>query len=259
MHFIAIGDNCIDYYIETKQKYVGGNALNFAVYAKQLEVESAYLGVIGNDENGKILIDALKKEKLDTSLIKEEQGETSITEIILDNGERKFVGFVEGVFATFSLSEQEISNIKKFPYVHSAVGGKCESYFQEIKKSSIISYDFSTEKNVNRILEIAQNIDYGFISYSQEDDEIRNILQKMCAHGVKAAVATLGENGSIAFDGRKFYKCGICEAEVVDTLGAGDSFIAGFMVAISRGDYIDEALKAGAKNASKTIQYFGAW
>ena len=42
-------------------------------------------------------------------------------------------------------------------------------------------------------------------------------------------VSTLGERGSIAFDGERFHECGIAEAEeVANTVGAGDSYIAGF-------------------------------
>ena len=39
----------------------------------------------------------------------------------------------------------------------------------------------------------------------------------------------MGENGSVAYDGKEFVVSGIVEADVVDTLGAGDSYIAGFL------------------------------
>lgn len=43
----------------------------------------------------------------------------------------------------------------------------------------------------------------------------------MSSYGVNCVVATLGENGSIAFDGDKFYKQDANKVEVVDTIGAG--------------------------------------
>ena len=72
-------------------------------------------------------------------------------------------------------------------------------------------------------------------------------------------IATLGENGSIAYDGEKFYRHGIRKVETVDTIGAGDSFIAGFMYAKMNGEDILSCLWAGAAKAEETIQHFGAF
>ena len=47
--------------------------------------------------------------------------------------------------------------------------------------------------------------------------------------------------------------------DVVDTMGAGDSYIAGFLNAIIHGKSIIESMRAGAENATETIKYFGAW
>lgn len=48
------------------------------------------------------------------------------------------------------------------------------------------------------------------------------------------------------------------KVEVVDTIGAGDSFIAGFMVAVQKYDDISMCLRKGAEKAEETIQHFGA-
>ena len=42
-------------------------------------------------------------------------------------------------------------------------------------------------------------------------------------------------------------------------MGAGDSFIAGFLYAICEGKGIQEAMADGAANSSVTIAYSGAW
>ena len=46
---------------------------------------------------------------------------------------------------------------------------------------------------------------------------------------------------------------------VVDTMGAGDSYIAGFLVSWLRKRPLAECMKAGAENAAVTIGYSGAW
>ncbi len=79
------------------------------------------------------------------------------------------------------------------------------------------------------------------------------------AKGPKAVIVTLGENGSLAYDGTEFHKGDIEKCEVVDTMGAGDSFIAGFIVGILEGQSIDECMVTGAKSSAVTLGYSGAW
>ena len=76
---------------------------------------------------------------------------------------------------------------------------------------------------------------------------------------MKIAVATFGEEGSLAFDGEKFYQYGIVKAEVVNTVGAGDSFIAGFLWGILNGLDIEACLKKGAETAASVVAVFEPW
>ena len=45
----------------------------------------------------------------------------------------------------------------------------------------------------------------------------------------------------------------------MDTMGAGDSFIAGFLYGVLEGKTIPEAMRAGAENSAVTLGYSGAW
>ena len=42
-------------------------------------------------------------------------------------------------------------------------------------------------------------------------------------------------------------------------MGAGDSYIAGFLFGIKEGLDIGECMRRGAANATETLKYFGAW
>jgi len=72
-------------------------------------------------------------------------------------------------------------------------------------------------------------------------------------------VATLGEHGSLAFDGKTYTAHGITPCPVVDTMGAGDSYIAGFLLGLINGEPLSACMQCGADNAAVTIGYFGAW
>ena len=85
-------------------------------------------------------------------------------------------------------------------------------------------------------------------------------MKDLHSKGPQLIIAMRGEKGSICFDGKEFYEFGIVKCDnVVDTMGAGDSYIAGFLSAIGEAAQIDEAMKIGALTATETIQYFGAW
>jgi len=58
----AVGDNCIDLYVNTGEFYPGGNAVNVAVYVKRMNGDSSYTGVVGNDDYGKFMIASLNKK-----------------------------------------------------------------------------------------------------------------------------------------------------------------------------------------------------
>ena len=93
MKVLAIGDNCIDDYIVQHKKYVGGCSVNFSIYMQELGNESAYLGIVGNDENGHLVADTMEKRKVDISHLKVKKGQTAVTKIELIDGDRKFRGY----------------------------------------------------------------------------------------------------------------------------------------------------------------------
>lgn len=258
MKVLAIGDNCIDDYIVQRKKYVGGCSVNFSIYMQELGNESAYLGIVGNDENGYLVADTMKKRKVDISHLKVKKGQTAVTEVELIDGDRKFKGYTEGVLKEIELSESDMNYIGTFDLVHTSVFGNIEMYLSEIKKRTIVCYDFGDKLDRADREKIFTNIDYAFFSYSQIDDYIKQYLKTAVFAGVKCAIATLGENGSIAYDGNRFYKCGIKKVRVVDTIGAGDSFIAGFMNAKLYKNGIVQCLEAGSEKAASTLQHFGA-
>lgn len=58
---LGFGDNVVDKYEHIKTMYPGGNAVNFAVFAKKLGVDrSAYMGIFGSDEEAEHVIASLR-------------------------------------------------------------------------------------------------------------------------------------------------------------------------------------------------------
>ena len=100
-------------------------------------------------------------------------------------------------------------------------------------------------------------VDYVFLSYDgKKDEHIKEWVKKIHSYGPKLVTATMGELGSICYDGTTLYEYGIVPTEVVNTVGAGDSYIAGFTYGILNGWSVPECMKKGAEVSSAVVARF---
>ena len=72
-------------------------------------------------------------------------------------------------------------------------------------------------------------------------------------------MVTCGAAGSIASDGSITARVDARPVEVVDTLGAGDTFIAGFVAARLNGRDLAQCLEAGRDLAAATCGHLGGF
>ncbi len=258
----AIGDNCIDYYDSLNESYPGGNPVNVAVYIKRLGGESSYTGAVGTDSFGKIMISAIQNKGVDTSHIQVLDGKTAVTHVDIVDGDRVFGKYEEGVLADFKLREQDISFIKKHDLAVTGIWGMIEDDLPLISKEIPVAFDFAN-KFANPIVEKAiPYVTYAFFSFDEESrnefrqkyhsmglkekencmEQLKEFMKAMQQKGPKVIIATLGKNGSIGYDGNSWYRFGIIECKVVDTMGAGDSFIAGFLYGILNGLNVQDSM-----------------
>ena len=188
-------------------------------------------------------------------------GSTAVTHVEIIDGERILGDYEEGVMADFKLSEEDIEFLGSHDLVVSGIWGMIENDLEKIKACGTrIAFDFAT-KYESPVIDIAiPFVDYAFFAYDGEDEEwMRNFMEEMQKKGAKTVIVTRGTKGSIAYDGTSYTEFGIIPCDVVDTMGAGDSFIAGFLYGILQGKSLEESMEQGAKNSSVTLGYSGAW
>ncbi len=261
MRIATVGDNCLDVYEKQGLVYTGGNPVNVAVYLVRLGEEASYTGVVGDDKYGKVVIDALKGKGVDVSHVRTEHGSTAVTKVELVNGERVFGEYTEGVLANFRLSDEDVDFLCAYDMVVSGIWGNIESDLWKIKERGVpILFDFSNQPQHPIVEKAISHVDYAFFASDEGDTaELRRFMEDMQSKGPKCVVVTLGSQGSVAYDGREFYTFGIVPCEVVDTMGAGDSYIAGFVRGLMHNEDIPECMHMGAENSSVTLTYQGAW
>ena len=256
----CVGDNCIDYYRDTGRMYPGGNAVNVAGYIRRLGEESAYIGPVGDDAYGRAVTDALVKKGVDVSHVRVEAGRTAVSYAAVLDGERVFTGFEEGVMADFRPGEDDIDFICTHDLAVAGVWGHAESALPAIRARGIpTAYDASEDPfGTTAQSALPHSVLFFFSAADDGEEALREKLRTLRAGGADMVIATRGGRGSMAYDGRDFYTEGIVPVEVVDTMGAGDSYIAGFAVAWLKGQPIRACMRAGAENAAVTIGYSGA-
>jgi len=96
LRLLGLGDNVVDDYLHERVMYPGGNALNFAVYARQLGHDAAYLGLFGNDAAGRHVQSVVARLGIDLSHCRELAGPNGHAELTVVQGDRVFLGSNKG-------------------------------------------------------------------------------------------------------------------------------------------------------------------
>ncbi len=256
----AVGDNCMDVYDRTGEAYPGGNPVNVAVYTLRLGGAASYTGVVGTDAYGPRMRAAIAAKGVDVSHLRTEPGKTAVSHVELVNGDRVFGDYDEGVMEHFRMTEDDLDFLASHDLVVSGLWGHTGPDLYKLKaRGALVAFDCADKLEDPRLDEALPHVDYAFFSHDGSDEAVRAYLQTVLAKGPSLAVATRGERGSVAFDGTRFYEYGIVPCTVVDTMGAGDSFIAGFLYGRMRGQDIPACMAQGAQCSSITLGYSGAW
>ena len=257
----CVGDNCVDYYDNTNEAFFGGNPVNVAVYVCRLGGKSSYLGAVGDDSYGEMMCLALQDKGVDTSHVKVLSGATALTHVCRIDGERVFGDYEEGVMAEFSLCEEDIAFMCQHDMVVSGRWGHAEGELHKVHRQGIpVAFDCAENPLDGSSLVALPFTDIAFFADDTSDEAaLQGKIKQVAALGPKLVVATRGSIGSMAYDGENFYTYGIVPCEVGDTMGAGDSYIAGFLMAWLQKKDIPACMAAAAANAAETISYCGAW
>ena len=270
MQVIGIGDNVVDKYINLNKMFPGGNALNFSVYAKKLEMESAYMGVFGDDKAANHINKVLSDFNIDTSHCRYYEGENAYAEVSIEKGERNFVGTNKGGISSkypLEFTKDDLKYISDFNLIHTSCYSQIENELSKLSKLNIpISFDFSENYNKKYIKKVCLNINYAFFSCADlSKDESIKILKRAVENGCELAIATRGEKGALLLYNNTIYQHDSKNIFPKDTLGAGDAFITAFLLELVKANFIyseeilKEGLESGVKFAADSCKVLGAF
>jgi fructoselysine 6-kinase len=245
--------------------YPGGNALNVAVLARRFGLaDTAYVGIIGNDAEGAHVRAAMLAEGLSDRWLRQAVGETGKARVTLDRGDRVFVGSNKGGLRkrlALRMDDDDLALIARLGHVHSSCFSYLEPELPRIRAVARgLSFDFSTGREEAYFAQVCPMLTLAFLSGSDLDDAATAaLIARIHAHGAPLVCVTQGERGAVFSDGTRLIRQGIVPATVVDTMGAGDAFIAGLLAAMLSGAGPDQALPHAAGCAARACGWPGAF
>jgi fructoselysine 6-kinase len=251
MRILGLGDNTIDTYVDQGLQYPGGNAVNVAVMTHRLGAESHYLGCVGSDTGGELILSSLAKEGVGIERCRRREGENARAFIGHRDGDRYFIRSSPGVRAQYDFQPDDFTYMASFDAVHTSIYSEIETSLPAIRPGRILSFDFSNRWTPDYLDRVLPHCNAAFLSGSDlSDDEATNLLRRSAQAGPDIVVITRGARPAMAIQGDSMAKQAALPTAVVDTLGAGDAFISGLLVAILNGRSLADALYAAAGNAA---------
>ncbi len=235
------------------QLHTGGCALNTAFVLSKLGVKTGIIGKIGNDGFGEFILKRLKEMKIETkNLIIDKNSSTSTTAVLVsEDGERSFL---HSTGANSTLSEKDINfeAMKGCKILHiggtflmkSIEGKPLSRVLKKAKEMNIITsvdtcWDPSGkwEKLINPLLKhtdifLPSYDEAVMISHKKKPKEIADVF---LSQGPKIVVIKMGRKGCFIKDQRQTYEIPAFKIKVVDTTGAGDAFVGGFLAGYLKG------------------------
>lgn len=251
----TVGDNCIDRYLPPiGLSLVGGNAVNVAVQLALLGSKVEYFGAVGRDQEGRRTLAALRSNGVGTDHVHCIKGSTAFTELTVGaDGDRAFLREEFGVCAGYAPNAAEITLLTRMRHVHLGWlddGGDLKRVL--VAAGVSVSQDFAVNQSAGDAAIL-------FASAGPSPQQAERLAAELLTAGAGIAVVTMGSFGSLATDGQIIVKTGVRAVEVVDTTGAGDSFIAGFIDAHLAGLALQYCLDHGRDAAAHTCTHYGGF
>lgn len=165
----AVGFCCADVYEKLGKFYPTGNGVDWGVHLARKGVDVSVVSVVGTDDYGEKMKQALSAEGIDISHLRTEAGDTCKMMMDLKNGtDRVHLEEIEGVMADYALTKEEFDFVARHTMLHTDLFGKVLEYLPAWKAAGVkIVMDFSvfSEDPEYHCESLFPYVDYVFMSY----------------------------------------------------------------------------------------------
>lgn len=257
--------------VDTAALTIGSSSVIFACGAARLGLKVAFIGVCGDDVFGRFMLDEMSKLNVDVNnVIVRKDGQTGLSVILNQDADRAILTH-PGLIAELQASDIADSLLAQARHLHVA------SYFLQTKLQSDLPALFKRAHALGLSTSLDTNYDpsekwMGFdellavtnvflpneteaksLTGAENVEEAANRLGSK----VEALAIKLGKEGALGILGSQKVHAGSIPVKVVDTVGAGDSFDAGFIYGYLNGWELKKSLQLACVCGALSTQQAG--
>jgi sugar/nucleoside kinase (ribokinase family) len=236
---------------------LGGSAAIFACGLARLGRPVRFLGKVGDDEPGRLVLGLMRRRGVDVSGVRSDpKVGTGIAAAISGTGDRALVSFL-GTVATATLRDLDLSRLERHrhlhltsPFLQSSLRPHFPALLKRAKRAGLTTsidpgWDPAESWKVEDILPWLD-----VLLVNELEAEALTGLKPVAAAAALArrvplAVVKLGPHGAMAASAGRAWRAPSFPVKPLDTTGAGDTFAAGFIDSWLGGKTVEDALAFG--------------
>ncbi len=252
---------------EGDEIYFGGKGVNVSFVLRELGVKSKALGFIAGF-TGEAIEKSMREHEIETDFVKLEKGFSRInvkikagTETELNGqGPEVSQGDIQKLFAKLAKLQDGDTIVLAGSIPNSLPSDIYEKIMERLQNKNIRAVVDATKDLLMNVLkykpflvkpnnfELEEMFDVKF----EADEDIVKYAGKLKEMGAQNVLVSMAGDGAILLDENgNIHKCGVCKGKVKNSVGAGDSMVAGFLAGCDKGDY-EYALKLGTATGGAT-------
>ncbi len=261
------------------EKKIGGAPLNVALRLHSFGVTANVVSSIGNDDDGKTVLEYLRGSQLDTSNVQINQThKTGCVAVTLnDQGSATYEIEKPAAWDFIELTENTVETVKvsdAFVFGSLACRNKTSknTLFKLLEHAKLSIFDVNLRPpfySMDLLVELMRKSDV----IKCNDDEIKEITKSLGFNNesledqvrflasettTKTICVTKGGEGALLYIDNEFFNNRGYRIEVADTVGAGDSFLASFVFKFLLKENIQESLDFASAVGSLVASKNGA-
>jgi fructokinase len=241
----------------------GGAPMNVALHLRQLGFDSRMVSMVGDDAEGKELLDFLQQRGMDTTLI----GTTAdfpTGRVLVNDSDNKNVKYeiVHPVAYDHIQWSQDLQDAvdqsKAFLFGSLAARDEvsCKTLHQLLQSSTLKIFDVNLRPphyDLEQLEKILVHTDILKVNeeeleiladYHEFGEELEVACEKLEeAYELRLICVTRGENGAVIYQNGELFEHEGFEVDVVDTVGSGDAFLSALIYGYLKGERLEEMLE----------------
>lgn len=252
---------------ESEEIYFGGKGINVSIVLSELGIRSKALGFVAGF-TGEAIEKGVAEKGIDTDFVHLDKGFSRINVKIKSDCETELNG--QGPLINERALDELFGKLDEIKDGDTIVlAGSIPNTLPQDIYEKILEY--LSEKDIKIVVDATKELLMNVLKYKpflikpnnfelgeifnvslNTADEIAQYALRLKEMGAKNVLVSMAGDGALLIDENgKRHVCGVCKGTVKNSVGAGDSMVAGFIAGSQDGDY-EYALKLGTATGGAT-------